>query len=226
VKSAKAKAACSLEDLRETLGVRAADNLRHAEMVLVVEGETDITAVRALLEIHSPFMAKALKNGFLALDSLQGAGKLSYKVSQLRTSLCRYHAFLDHDDAGRRAAQEAIAKGLISSREINYATVSNLADSEIEDLFDVSLYANVVSKTFGVDLSRGNFNQRKKWSGKMRDLFFRQGKTWNDQIESHLKTLVSQAVATNPAIAVKDYHKETIGAFGRLLEERLRSTME
>jgi putative ATP-dependent endonuclease of the OLD family len=48
-----ARPAKSIEEVRRILGVRASDNLRHANLVLIVEGEEDRISLRALLAHHS-----------------------------------------------------------------------------------------------------------------------------------------------------------------------------
>ncbi len=73
VKGSRAKPAQSVGQVRDILGVRAADNLRHAELVLVVEGEDDRVALRALLSHHSPTLEEALRQGTLGIDTLAGA---------------------------------------------------------------------------------------------------------------------------------------------------------
>ena len=42
VQKSRAKAARHISEIRDALGVRASDNLRHAELILLVEGEEEI----------------------------------------------------------------------------------------------------------------------------------------------------------------------------------------
>ena len=84
-------------EIREALGVRASDNLRHAELVLIVEGDDDRIALMALLKHHSKFLEKSFNDGVIAIDTLGGASNLGYKVSSIRDSICLYHVFLDKD---------------------------------------------------------------------------------------------------------------------------------
>src|SRR3972149_4703482 len=49
----KAAPARNVKEIRDVLGVRASDNLQHAELILLVEGEEDRKAIRALLSHHS-----------------------------------------------------------------------------------------------------------------------------------------------------------------------------
>ena len=82
----KAAPAKNVKQIRDILGVRASDNLQHAELVLLVEGEEDRRAIEALLKQGSPELASAITQGALGFDSLMGGANLSYKLSQVRDS--------------------------------------------------------------------------------------------------------------------------------------------
>ena len=68
----KATPAKDVRQIREILGVRASDNLQHAELILVVEGEDDRRAFAALLKQHSKPLAAAMSQQALGIESLQG----------------------------------------------------------------------------------------------------------------------------------------------------------
>jgi len=93
----KAAPARDIRQIRDVLGVRASDNLQHAELVLLVEGEDDRKAIRTLLQDQSRILASALTQGALGIESLLGGSNLSYKLSQVREALCQSHCFLDND---------------------------------------------------------------------------------------------------------------------------------
>ncbi len=80
----KATPARDVKQIREILGVRASDNLQHAELILVVEGEEDRRSLAALLKQHSKALASAMAQQALGIESLQGGANLSYKLSQIR----------------------------------------------------------------------------------------------------------------------------------------------
>jgi predicted ATP-dependent endonuclease of OLD family len=63
VRNNRAKTAQSIEQVRDVLGVRASDNLRHAELVLLVEGEDDRIALRTLLAHRSETLRASLSEG-------------------------------------------------------------------------------------------------------------------------------------------------------------------
>ena len=120
VRNNKAKTAQFVEEVRDILGVRASDNLRHAELVLLVEGEDDRVALRALFADRSKILRTHLSEGTLAIDTLGGGGNLAYKICSVRNAICLYHAFLDDDRAGRDAFEKARLQGLITDAEANF----------------------------------------------------------------------------------------------------------
>src|SRR5262249_47650551 len=92
VHSNRAIPAKNVKEIREVLGVRASDNLQHAELILVVEGEEDRREMRALLRHSSQALANAIKEQSLGFESLHGGANLSYKLSQIREAMCLSHS--------------------------------------------------------------------------------------------------------------------------------------
>jgi len=152
VTASKAVPAKSIAEIRETLGVRASDNLMHAYLVLLVEGESDRIAVQALIAHESEIVRKALKSNTLVVEHLHGAGKLTYRLSELNSALCNVHCFLDNDQAGRDAAATAQSEGLIRPTAIHHTTCPGMRDSEFEDYVDPTIYREWLDKNYGVDI--------------------------------------------------------------------------
>jgi len=222
VRNTRARPAKNIQQVRDILGVRASDNLRHAELVVVVEGEDDRVNITSLLRYHSPILREALDNGTIAIDTLSGGTNLAYKLSTLREALSLYHCFLDDDDCGRSAFETARVDGLIPYADCNLATCPGMTDSELEDMLDVDLYRGAIEKSYRVSLQSSKFrSNNKKWSDRLRDVFRQQGKTWNGRVEKDLKAKVSEAVAARPATALNDHKREAFDAFIKALEGRL-----
>jgi putative ATP-dependent endonuclease of the OLD family len=78
VNNKKASPAKNVAELRDALGVRASDNLRNAEIALIVEGEEDRRALAALLPVASRRIGTSLQTGLIAIDTLGGGTNLSY----------------------------------------------------------------------------------------------------------------------------------------------------
>lgn len=217
----KAASAKHIDEIRETLGVRAADNLKHADLVLVVEGEDDRVAMHALLANRSKAISSALQNGALAIEALGGGSNLSYKLALLRDALCLTHAFLDNDDEGRKAGERARSDGLIVDADLNFATCLGLSDSELEDLYDVELYRQMLMDEYRVSLDAPPFRSKKKWSDRIANVFSLVGKRWDDRVEMEVKARVADLVARNPDRALCVHKVGAIDGLVAALEQRL-----
>lgn len=223
VNSGKATPAKSTKQIREILGIKASDNLTNASYVLVVEGEDDVIALKAILPTLSEVIAKSLKSNLLVIEQIGGAGNLPYKLTLLKNSLCAYHCFLDHDDAGRDAFQKAEKDKLLSIKNNTFVTCNGSTNSEFEDCLNISSYAKEVLDEFGVDLNTNAFRGKGKWSDRVRNMFLKDGKPWSDNVESRVKYAVAKAVKKSPNAALNDHKRNSIDALVRSLESLLES---
>lgn len=222
----RARPAKSIVELREILGVRASDNLRHAELILLVEGEDDATALKALLRHFSKKLCSAIDSGGIGIDWLSGGTNLAYKASLVRDALCLVHCFLDNDRCGRDAFEKARKLGILTDRDVNYATCTGKSDSEIEDIYDVSLYEPMLKNNYRLSLSCSAFRSNKKWSDRMKATFGKHGKVWNDRIACTVKRQISELVAESPERAIEPRQKDAFNALVSALEERLQELSE
>lgn len=218
----KARAAKNVEEIRAVLGVRASNNLRNAEMVLVVEGEDDVSSLKAIVVDRSKYLAECLNNGTLVLDSLGGGTKRPYKLSLLRDSICLYHVFLDFDKCGKQSYEKAKQSGLLDDGHFVYAKAAGKNESELEDLISVSLYKEPLERKYGISLSTRMFRTKKKWSDRIKDVFDAHGKPWDDAVKNDVKRQVAQLIRANPRAAVCDRDKTVIDGLISSLETRLR----
>lgn len=198
----RATPATTIAEIRDLLGVRASDNLRHASLVLVVEGESDKKALGALLRDRSDTIRRALDENSIAIEPLAGAGKLSYKLTELQNAICDYHCFLDNDDAGRRAVKDAVDAGLLEPAHYQLAALPGRTSSEFEDLIDRAVYQSSVLAEYGVDLTLKPFKGRDPWTTRIERAFLAHGKLWNEGTERRLKALIAEAVKASPANAL------------------------
>jgi energy-coupling factor transporter ATP-binding protein EcfA2 len=217
----RAYAARNIAEVRKILGVRASDNLRNAELVLVVEGEDDRQALTAVLAHRSAVLNKALTDGVLGLDSLLGASNLAYKLTQLRAELNQYQCFLDYDRAALDAIAKARREGLIEPTEVHVASVEGLTESELEDLYDVPVYAQKIFEQFGVSLDSPKFKGNRKWSDRVGNTFKNQGKPWDNAMIAGVKRLVSSTVVNSPATAINSHKSGALDSLVTCLENRL-----
>jgi len=213
----------SISAIRDILGIKASDNLTHANYALVVEGEEDAIALRALLPTLSEKIAKALRNNMLIIEPVGGAGNLSYKLSLLRNSLCAAHTLLDGDQAGRSAYKKAEADSLISVANCTFINCNGMTESEFEDCLELDVYRDTILNNQGVDLSSTKFRGNGKWSQRMRTTFLDQGKHFDDALLMKSKYLVAAAVAKNPKSALNKHKRNSIDAMISALERMIKS---
>ena len=223
VSGSKARPAKSTAEIRDVLGVRASDNLIHANWVLVVEGDSDARAIRALISAESPSLRAALRNAHLVVDHLGGAGKLSYKLTELRNMLCGLHVFLDNDSSGRAAGDNAQADGLLKPIDLHLATCPGKKNSEWEDLVALDLYRDWVNTTFGVELKGSSFQNSGLWSDRMEGTFHQSGKSWTDKIKAEVKARIAELIEQDPAAALTSATRSAFDSLKAALEQKVSS---
>jgi hypothetical protein len=223
VHNRKASPATDVKSIREILGIRAADNLMHAEFVLVTEGEDDKKALIPLLQETSAVLKSAFSHGSIAIDTLLGGSNLSYKLNQIQEAMCQTYCFLDHDKAGLDAFDRAEKEGLAALADVTFASVPGMQESEIEDLYDESLYAGMLQTKYGVSTLSPKFKGGGKWSNRLKETFKHQGKPWNDNIEARVKADVAELAALNPKTALNAHKSGAFDAVVAALEARLQT---
>lgn len=221
VNKKRASPAKNVAELRDILGVRASDNLRNAEVALVVEGEDDRLALLALLPQASRRIGTALNSGFVAIDTLGGGTNLSYKLGQLRETLCTCHVLLDHDKAGLQSYEKAKADGLILPADVTHVICPGLDESEFEDMLDEQLYADFLRNKYGASLASPKFKGKRKWSDRLKAAFEHQGKLWSPKVEMQIKADIADLISTNPMKALNSHKKGSFDGLVEALEAKL-----
>jgi AAA ATPase domain len=218
----RAQPARSVPELRDALGVKAADNLTSADVVLMVEGEKDKKILHALLSLSSRELSHALGSDALVIQPVNGAGNLSYVVTGLLVSLCRVHAFLDNDTAGTEAGQRAQQAGVLEATDITYAASMGKGQTEIEDLIVGDTYRQAVLDNFNVDCNASLGKAKSlSWVERMRLQFTSQGQEWSPEVETMLKSVIAKAIAAAPKDAVIPACQGVIDALVRALKQKL-----
>ncbi|XQE66027.1 ATP-dependent nuclease [Pseudomonas sp. P3C3] len=212
-----------IDEVREILGVRVSDNLHHARLVLLVEGDTDAISIRSILETSSTPLKRALKEGLLIIKSLDGASKLSFNVHLYQGIMCDIHAFIDDDQSGRTAAQGQLDKGSLKEFEIHLANCKGKIEAEFEDLVDPKIYSDSVLAEFGVNLlNDATFTRSKmKWSTRIAETFKSQSKLFTPSTLKKLKTMVSESVEKHGHTAINKHHLSTTENLCKALESRI-----
>jgi len=221
VSAGYARPAEHIREVREALGVELSDNLASARVILLVEGEEDKQLLNAWLWPLSDKLAALLSNGSLALDTLNGASNLKYKASLHKSHLCAVHAFVDNDEAGRKAVEAAIAARVLDQNEYHAAICQGMNNSEIEDLVDETSYKTAVESEFGIVLDTKFMSSNKKeWSQRMRENCQAQGKLWTGSLEQQLKATVSRAAAEAGLQSLGQHRRGPIEALAVALVQR------
>jgi putative ATP-dependent endonuclease of OLD family len=216
-----AKPAKTIAAIRDLLGVRASDNLSSASFALVVEGQEDLVALRALLPHLSEKNGRALRNHQMVIEPIGGAGNLSYKLSLLRTFLCGTHSLLDGDDAGRNAFAKAEKDGLVSVANCTHILIKGFKQAEFEDCIDLNIYREAVLQEYGVDLLKAEFKGGEKWSSRIKDCFMSQGKDMNESLLARIKATVAKSIERMPEAALHPLKRGSIDALVTALEKAL-----
>jgi hypothetical protein len=217
-----AKPAKTIKSIRDLLGIRASDNLMHANYALVVEGAEDVVSLQALLPYLSQKLAAALKSHMLVIEPVGGAGNLSYKLSLLKNALCSTYVFLDNDKAGRDAFARAEADGTANLGSTTFTLCQGCANSELEDLIEPKIYMPRILKEFGVDLKNPRFRGNEKWSARIRTAFTAHGKPCTDSTLSKIKNIVAAEVHANPAEALHPHKSDPITSLVVALESLIK----
>ena len=211
----RASPARNMEQVRKALGVRVDDNLRSARRVLVVEGESDLLTIPAIVTNLRPEIGSRLEDGELSVLSLGGGGNLGYQLAQLRTAVCDAYVVVDNDQAGLNALENALAEGLIDLKDTFALTLLGRRESELEDCFDPQIYTEVLKRDFAITLGSKANKSREKWSSRVERAASESGKIWTRELQRRVKVAVAREVSLNPQRAL---HEGALGLFQNLAD--------
>lgn len=222
VKNGRATPAKQIQDVRHALGVEVSDNLSSASLVLLVEGQDDAIVLQSWLSEISADLRAHLSSGGLAIDTLNGASNLKYKASLHKAHVCAVHAFLDNDEAGRKAVTDAKDAGAIDDSEYHLSNCRGYANAELEDLADPAIYVSAVNGKYGVALVGKCFSGAKsQWSDRVKQCFVTQGKLWNSTTEAQVKWVVANEIGQAGLKALNPHHRAVIDGLASALQMRL-----
>ncbi len=219
IDAGKASPAKNVKQIRDLLGIRASDNLTNANYVLVVEGESDEISLKALIAKLSPKLKKALDNRSLIIDTMGGAGNLSYKLSLLKGTLCNYHVLLDNDESGINAYNKAEQSSLLSTKNSTFTICNGSVEAEFEDCLNLNVYHQKINFEYGVDLNCSQFHSNSKWSKRVKEIFLSKGKQWNIETEKKIKLTVADCVRSQPLNALNEHKRSSIESLIESLEK-------
>lgn len=214
VNNNRAVPAKSTAEVRNVLGVRLSDNLSSAETILIVEGEEDRVALQSIISGRSELLCSMLSAGQLVIDPIGGTGNLSHRIRLHSDTLCRVHVFLDFDSAGHSAFDRAKAEGMIDDERANFAYSAGKDESELEDLYDVATYEDIIKAHCGIGFKTDKLNKKKKWTSQLRYLLRACGKPHDDITVNGVKMRIAYAARDRGASAI---HKDKQGPIDSLV---------
>ena len=200
VERGKAISKPTIKKIRESLGVKASDNLINAGFAILVEGETDVIIIKKMIEVNFPQLSNLVEKGDVLIYAMTGIKNLKTTLHLFETCVCEIHLIADDDNASKNAIQQALKEELINSSSYNILKCKGQDEAEIEDLFEYSCSLSVIEKEYGIKLSGYELNGRKKWSEKVKKLLENNGKILTEKWEVELKYKVANEV-------IKDINK-------------------
>lgn len=148
-----ARAAKSIGDLRDTLGVRVSDALVGAEVMVITEGIHDSRLFSALLGARERKIADLVSGRRVVFENSGSATKVSTLVIAANAIMSTPVVILDGDEAGIKEAGRLIADGLVSHSNLVQLGRQNAKGSELEDMLDVDSYRDVLEGQLGLQLT-------------------------------------------------------------------------
>jgi predicted ATP-dependent endonuclease of OLD family len=222
----KAVPAKNIMEIREILGVQASDNLMHAEVILIVEGESDKVALTALLSQTNKEIQKAIANSVLVIDPLFGSGKLGFKLAQYKNTIYSTHCFLDNDQAAVQAIDKAESSGLLSTSDYTLTVCKGMRESELEDLYDPEIYKNLILTNYGVMLDKQINAMSPKWSERVKEIFVLQGKKWSDSLEKKIKAEIAGIIKNSTTEVISPHRRNSFEALMNSLVLKIKKQDE
>lgn len=208
----------TLSDVRNELGVAISDNLCNAEIILLLEGGTDVRSMSAILKEKSPKLKKAIENGTLIFHAMGGVKNLESSERFFQSLIFKkIVAYVDDDETSHIAFDIADKNGVLNEKDIIFSMTPNKKESEFEDLLLEDLYSDFIPK----NLSNWRMylrNRNQKWSKNIKDLYCNSG-TKLDLEE--LKNKVSTKVESTPGTALDESKSSTIDSLIGLLEKNI-----
>jgi hypothetical protein len=97
-----------------------------------------------------------------------------------------------------------------------------MAESEVEDLYDPAMYRDMLQSVYRVSVDAPEFRSARKWTERMSATFRRQGKRWDDRIETDVKAKIAEIIAAEPSRGLLSSKRAAFDGLIRALESRLK----
>ena len=156
--SSTTRAAANLSDIRRSLGIRVHENMTTAEVVLVVEGASEETALPSILGAVNSSLASALSSGRARILSAGGVSNIPSVVRALARDAATCLVFVDSDSEGTSVADKVRNSGLLQPTDVfRVPAREGCTETEFEDIFNPSTYLQAVCDVTGITISGDEF---------------------------------------------------------------------
>ncbi|MBO4232377.1 MAG: AAA family ATPase, partial [Bacteroidales bacterium] len=225
VSNNQAHAAMGKKEIRDTIGVKASDNLLQADNVVIVEGCSDERILKCLLSEYSDRLKNAFDDGSLIIINAHGCSKVLPLLKWVKSGFCKYHIVFDNDEAGRQERSSLLSNNNAVDAEITLLTNPGMRQSELEDCFDKDIYLPQLQVVFNLTQDIDNIlnSNNEKWSARLKTLFEVQGLVWDDKTEDRVKSLVADCIVNKGKQAVLPYREAIIRSLVEKIERMVES---
>ena len=204
--SSTTRSAKNLSEIRKSLGIRAHENMTTAEVVLVVEGASEETALPSILGTLNSGLADAFTSGRARVLSAGGASNIPSVVRALARDAATCLVFVDSDNEGVSVADKLRNSGLLQPADVfRVPTRDGCSETEFEDIFSPYVYLNALCEATGMTISTEEFfmfqkrsgtkgSKYAKWSKVMLEISNSQSVEWTT-VEDAAKTAVAKSLS-------------------------------
>ncbi len=203
-----ARAARTLSQIRNSLGIRPQDNLTSAAVVVVVEGATEENCLATLMAHVNPELSEPVASGQVRVQGSGGVTKIVTSLRALARDAASCVVLVDSDDEGLREREKILQSGLISRSDFFQVPVrQGCRETEFKDVFDPEIYIEEVARACGIQVDTNDFELAReqsgnrmtkmaKWSDVMSSLSVSHGRDWQN-IADDAKAAFGRAIASN-----------------------------
>lgn len=200
----------SIEEVRETLGVRLTDNLAASKVVLV-EGESDKKYIESLCKSLDAELYNKIKTNRLKIENVHSASKMNYQVRLYNSLAVSTLVLLDMDDSGIDAYKQLVSSKTKPTNEILYIKSAGMTRCELEDIVDINIYSRILEDEFNINVNTTQFKQRKKpWSDRLHIAANKSPGAFDADVEARIKTRIADVVVEQGIQAIAQYDHDYI----------------
>ena len=188
--------------IRKELGVGLGENLLNAELVVLVEGETDKLFLQTYIELKDENLATFIRENRLVIDVLRGTKNLESKLLFYKSGLCRNICILDNDVASKNVLKTVEKENLLDNRHIFVVPLYEKESAELEDLYDEQFIFSSVDNFFELknSIERKEMRNKDKFTNRLKAILDTYGKQFNAKEEEDFKWYLLRQAAESSSL--------------------------